>query len=382
MATTKRPVKKAAPARAASTRKAATPAKKRTLPRKKAATDGRTPNVRAANLQHLDDLASLVPDKAIHKAYIDRVIGGKNAMEVLAHAHANGMNVLIEGPTGCGKTMLAEAYAASISAPFYSISAHAGKTMDQIHGGWKPQPDGTYKFVYGPGAIMAKHGGVLLLNEVNFFSEKLVSGIFSLLDKRRTMTIDDNNGEVITASPNLLVIADMNPNYQGTRELNYAFKNRFPIKMSWDYDRLVEEKLVKSKALLDMAGAIRKRTKEDDYDTPTSTNMLIEFESVAVSLGLDFAVQNFVAAYSDEEQGSIKQLLDLHSPNIKRELWPPAPPKPGEGTGKRRSAKQAKDSLEGILDELDDFSFDVTCKKCGTQYDMAQSHCPTCNTKN
>ena len=45
--------------------------------------------------------------------------------------------------------------------------------------------------------------------------------------------------------------------YKGTQELNAALADRFGIKLEFPYDRAIENKVVKSKALLVLADQLR-----------------------------------------------------------------------------------------------------------------------------
>lgn len=273
----------------------------------------------------VNDVSALIPASGSMDFYIGRTIHGHSDFDVFRAARKAQANVLIEGPTGPGKTTAVRAYCAQDGLPFYAVTSYAGKTLEQLVGGWKPDGNGGFVWRYGPVAILAMKGGVLLLNEVNFLHEKIVSGLFSLL-RERTLEIPDHDGEVIVAHPDLQIIADMNPGYSGTRALNPAFRNRFAIKLDWDYDPKIEKQLVKSNALLTLAQNIRKQTKEGNFDSPTTTNMLMEFERFYVDLGWDFAATNFAASYEDTEREAVSNLLELNRTKIVAEIEGKAAP--------------------------------------------------------
>lgn len=272
-----------------------------------------------STLLDVSDVKTLIPAPGSMDFYIGREIHGHADFDVFRAARKAKANILIEGPTGPGKTTAVQAYCAADGLPYYAVTSYAGKTLEQLVGGWKPDGKGGWTWVYGPVAILAIHGGVLLLNEVNFLHEKIVSGLFSLL-RERTLEIPDHNGEVIKAHPDLQIIADMNPGYAGTRSLNPAFRNRFAIKLDWDYDPKIESKLIVSKSLLDLAQNLRRQTKEGNFDSPTTTNMLMEFEQFFSVLGWDFAAHNFAASYEDTEREAVSNLLDLNRTSIEHEL--------------------------------------------------------------
>ena len=47
--------------------------------------------------------------------------------------------------------------------------------------------------------------------------------------------------------------------------------------------------------------------------------MLIEFEDFAYEVGIDFAFDNFINAFSDEERAPVKEAVQLHAENIRSE---------------------------------------------------------------
>jgi hypothetical protein len=112
----------------------------------------------------------------------------------------------------------------------------------------------------------------------------------------------------------------MNPDYAGTGVVNAAFRNRFSIQIAWDYDDKVEAKLVKSQHLLTLAKQLRLEAAKGMYETPISTNMLMEFEEFIEVLGYDFAASNFINHFADEEQASVRLIFQTHEHNLKQDF--------------------------------------------------------------
>lgn len=258
--------------------------------------------------------------------YVGRQVSGIDDLDVLAAAHAARHNVLLAGPTGSAKTSLVYAYAVKAGLPVVNIACNGGVDLRQLIGGWKPLPDGTFHFVPGSLTQGVKDGAVILLNEINFMPPKLASFVFGLLDRRRTLYVDDAAGSdfptVIPAHQSTFILADYNPGYEGTRPLNKALKNRFAFQLQWGYDHDVEDQMLNSSSLLELAERLRERQDAGDIDTPIPTNALLEFEQFVWddALGFDFAVSNFVNRFDDHEQQAVKELLDLYGDRIKSEL--------------------------------------------------------------
>lgn len=281
---------------------------------------GKTPAKQSTSAHAL----ASVPAPSLAKEYVSRTINGVKDFDLFEFAHKEHINVLIEGPTGPGKTTAVMAYASHTKNAFYAIPSNVGVEPSQLFG--KFIPDGTGGFVWqdGPVTDIVRNGGVLLINEVNFMPARVATVLFGLLDKRREIALLDHKSEVIKAHDDLFIVADMNPDYSGTHMLNQAFRNRFAIQLSWGYDPKVESELVTSENLLKMAKDLRKQVEDGSLYTPISTNMLMEFERIA-EFNFDFASGNFVTHFTVDERPAVKMVLDTYSENISTDLFG-APP--------------------------------------------------------
>jgi MoxR-like ATPase len=86
----------------------------------------------------------------------------------------------------------------------------------------------------------------------------------------------------------------MNPDYRGTRPLNQAFADRFAIRLNFPYDKQIEAKLLKNKALQTMAEQLRAEHDRKAIATPVSTRALVAFIQNAKQFGMDFATYSYV----------------------------------------------------------------------------------------
>jgi hypothetical protein len=204
--------------------------------------------------------------------------------------------------------------------PFYSVSSNVGAEPSQLFGKYVPDGDGSFVWQDGGVTQLVRHGGVLLLNEINFLPAKVATVLMGLLDDRRQITLLDHKGEVITAHENLLVIADYNNGYRGTHQLNEAFADRFGIKLVFEYDTEIEKQFIKSKSLLELANKMRADSLSGTYETPISTRLLKNFVELVKLFNYDFAVDNFLNSFNDEERSSVKLLLEAYRYNVATEL--------------------------------------------------------------
>jgi hypothetical protein len=305
---------------------ATAPAKKTATtktPAKKVASASQRRVVRAPKKKSVShEIHAYIPDPSVSRKYVGRKVWGVWDKQIADIAIAEKKNILLEGDTGSGKTLFGEAYAAATGRLYYSLPCDISIDPSSLFGRRQPgDVPGTFPWTDGPITQVVRHGGVLNISEINFMTPKIAASLYPLLDNRRYIPLLGHEGEVVHAHDDLLIIADMNPNYRGTMELNAAFKNRFEFKIPWGYDPAVEEQLVKFPTLRVIAESLREAA-TTDIRTPVSTNMLMEFESFALNnkLGLEFATHNFIAAFNVSERDAVSRVFDLNEVKLKKDL--------------------------------------------------------------
>lgn len=269
-------------------------------------------------------LTGLIPAEWFGEDYIPRTIDGVLDIDALRKARLLRHNTLIEGPTGPGKTSLVMAFGAIDRIPVILVPCNGGATPESLFGQWKPDGHGGWMFVEGPVTVAARHGGVVYLDELNMAMMKIMAVLHPALDKRRTITImggdaDSVQKATIQLHPDCQFIASYNPDYEDTRPLNEALKNRFALKMVFDYDPDIERQFINITILVDLAEQLRYLQREGDIRTPTSPNMLSEFEQFT-EMGLDFAIRNFLNAYHAEERQVVAEIINNNRVELQRQV--------------------------------------------------------------
>jgi MoxR-like ATPase len=151
-------------------------------------------------------------------------------IDVIA-ALSMGKNILLKGPTGSGKTKLAETLSALFEQPMFSINCSVDLDAESLMGFKTLAYEGEkqiIEFIPGPVTNAMKEGTFLYIDEINMAKPETLPLINGVLDYRRTVTNPFTN-EIITARQGFGVIAAINEGYIGTVPLNEALKNRFIV---------------------------------------------------------------------------------------------------------------------------------------------------------
>ena len=195
-----------------------------------------------------------------------------------------GVNSLIVGPAGCGKTHLAHQVAEAIGREFASVSCTAGMSESALSGWLLPvEAGGVFSYVPSDFVTMYEDGGVFLFDEIDaadpntllFVNQALANGSFYLPQRRGSSRVKRHENFVCIAAANTYGTG-ANMTYAGRERLDEATLDRFRAGMLvLDYDKAFERKAV-DPDLLAWGWAVRQRINENRLNRVMSTRFLLD----------------------------------------------------------------------------------------------------------
>ncbi|MEC1772527.1 ATP-binding protein [Schinkia azotoformans] len=222
-------------------------------------------------------------------------------------------NILLKGPTGSGKTKLAETLSALFSQPMHSINCSVDLDAESMLG-FKTiaNEDGktSIEFVEGPVIKAMKKGHLLYIDEINMAKPETLPILNGVLDYRRMIT-NPFTGEIVKAADDFTVIAAINEGYVGTVPLNEALKNRFVVmEVPYIQGEILKQVLLEQSQLKDEVLVNRFVTFSEDLITQVKNGQISE-EAASIRALLDTCdLAKFIPPLRAIQRGVIEKLDD------------------------------------------------------------------------
>lgn len=171
------------------------------------------------------------------------IVGREKELEKALTAVASGRNLMIEGPVGVGKTILAVAVAKHLGRPIVRVDGDERYTEQKLSG-WFDPPIVLEKgyipeaFIPGPLTSAMRDGGVLFMNEMNRMPEGVQNILLPAMDEG---IIEIPKIGTVRAAPGFVVIGTQNPReFVATTALSEALSDRFEL-LLLDYQSELDE---------------------------------------------------------------------------------------------------------------------------------------------
>lgn len=257
------------------------------------------------------DVDTLKEPKSVLDDYVHRQLHGVSDFDLLDAAQNNDWNILFQGPKGSGKSKTCRAYAAARELPYFRINLDGMATAEDLIGQWV-RSGGEWAWEDGIVTMAMRHGGVLVVDEINAGSRDVLFVLNSVLDDDRQLLLRNKDNEVVNAHSEFLVVANMNPNYAGTRPLNQALEDRFDVNITVDYDRSIEGRIIDDGNLREFARNVRRLHEEGDIARPISTRALLQFEELRDRLNEEIAIESMTMKFEKEDRDAVREAAEQY----------------------------------------------------------------------
>ena len=237
-------------------------------------------------------------------------------------------NILLKGPTGSGKTRLAETLSEVVQTPMYQVNCSVDLDAESLLGfkTIKTNEQGQQEIIFidGPVIKAMREGHILYIDEINMAKPETLPILNGVLDYRRQLT-NPFTGEVIKAAPGFNVIAAINEGYVGTLPMNEALKNRF-IVIQVDYiggdilkdvikqqSQLQDDDIIKK--IIKFNEDLRTMSKQGQIsEEAASIRALIDLSDLITVMPIERAIQRtIIDKLEDErEQQAIRNAIELN----------------------------------------------------------------------
>lgn len=197
-------------------------------------------------------------------------------------AHVRRLPVMLQGPTGCGKTRFVRYMAWKLGRPLVTVACHDDLSANDLTGRFLVR-GGETVWQDGPLAAAARSGALCYLDEIVEARQDTVVVIHPLTDDRRVLPIE-KAGELVAAHADFQLVVSYNPGYQNVmKELKPSTRQRF-VTLDFDFPAPeLETEIVRHEAgversvaaaLVQLAGRVR-RLRDRGLVEVASTRLLV-----------------------------------------------------------------------------------------------------------
>ena len=262
------------------------------------------------------EVAALIPAKAT--GYIEQ----NGELMRTAIAFTEDMNVMTEGPTGCGKTMAFKEFCYQTGLPLYRVNCRDGMDWEDLIGYMTADADGGTQFIDGMLTRAVRYGGLFYADEFNYARPAVLGGLNMVMDSGVLEVAQ--TGEVIECHPDFRVVASFNPGYAGTNDINAATRRRFNMSLVFGYlGADLEAQVICSQSgvalpdvaaeLVAFANRVRDLKANHTVETDLSTASLVSVMTLLKHFNITEALDMAVIPLFDEDEREEVEAVANHS---------------------------------------------------------------------
>jgi len=244
---------------------------------------------------------------------------GGSEVAVFERCHANGLAVMLKGPTGCGKTRFVEHMAWRLQRPLITVSCHDDLTASDLVGRFLIRHDDTV-WQDGPLTRAVREGAICYLDEVVEARQDTIVVLHPLTDHRRILPID-RTGETLHAPPGFLLVVSYNPGYQRMlKDLKPSTRQRF-VALALGFPAPEREAAVVAHesgvgrdlavALVDLARRLRALHDRGLAEVPSTRLLIAAGRLVAGGIPVRAACQTAIVAPLSDDPSLLAAMHDL-----------------------------------------------------------------------
>ncbi len=245
--------------------------------------------------------------------------------QVFRAAFAQGLPVLLKGPTGAGKTRFVEAMAFDLGRPLVTVACHDDLTTADLVGRFLLH-GGETTWVDGPLTRAVREGAICYLDEIVEARQDTTVVLHPLADHRRQLPVE-RLGVTLDAAPGFCLVVSYNPGYQSVlKDLKDSTRQRM-VAIELDFPPAeVEEKIVaheagvdqQTAAVLVQLGQAVRRLETASLREVASTRLLVTAgRLVAAGLSLRHAARSAVAGPLTDDPlvtAGLFEMIDAYLP--------------------------------------------------------------------
>jgi nitric oxide reductase NorQ protein len=150
----------------------------------------------------------------------------RDEIDVFSAAYQVRMQVMLKGPTGCGKSRFIEHMAWVLNRPLITVACTEDMTASDLVGRYLLDASGT-RWQDGPLTVAARIGAICYLDEIVEARADTIVVIHPLADHRRQLPLE-KKGELVNAHADFQLVISYNPGYQSMmKDLKQSTRQRF-----------------------------------------------------------------------------------------------------------------------------------------------------------